>query len=122
METESDADPNASAIHRRGTPLHYAADEFITGTAWDLKRQIKTINCLIALGARIVSRTRTERRRCIGPLRIRCAQAIQFLRAPGADPLIGNNSGSTAFRLVVQNTGRGGSGEPLAIDAQKEIA
>jgi hypothetical protein len=32
-----------------------------------------------------------------------------------------NNPGSTPFHLAVQNTGRGGSGEPSAIGAQREI-
>src|ERR1043166_691767 len=29
------ADPNAATNHRRSTPLHYAADGFISGPAWD---------------------------------------------------------------------------------------
>jgi hypothetical protein len=37
------ADPNAAKNHRRSTPLHYAADGFITGPAWDAKRQVATI-------------------------------------------------------------------------------
>jgi hypothetical protein len=32
-----------------------------------------------------------------------------------------NKSGSTPFHLAVQNTGRGGSGEQKAIDAQRKI-
>jgi hypothetical protein len=32
-----------------------------------------------------------------------------------------NKPGSTPFHLAVQNTGRGGSGEPAAIEAQGEI-
>src|SRR5215469_8316702 len=47
----SNADPNAAANHRKSSPLHYAADGFITGPAWDAKRQAKTIECLLNEGA-----------------------------------------------------------------------
>src|SRR5437016_966093 len=49
----SAADPNAAKNHRQSTPLHYAADGFITGPAWDAKRQIETIRCLLDHGADI---------------------------------------------------------------------
>src|SRR5438876_7823463 len=39
----------------------------------------------------------------------------------GADPTQKNISGSTAFHLAVQNTGRGGSGAEKAIAAQRQI-
>jgi ankyrin repeat protein len=39
----------------------------------------------------------------------------------GSDPLLRNKSGSTPFHLAVQNTGRGGSGSAVAVDAQREI-
>src|SRR5437764_3600893 len=39
----SAADPNAAKNHRKSTPLHYAADGFITGPACDDKRQVGTI-------------------------------------------------------------------------------
>src|SRR6478609_7001226 len=32
---EAGANPNAAANHRRSTPLHYAADGFISGPEWD---------------------------------------------------------------------------------------
>src|SRR3977135_524546 len=35
------ADPNATANHRRSGPLHYAADGYIVGPAWDPKKQVK---------------------------------------------------------------------------------
>jgi hypothetical protein len=47
------AEPNAVANHRRSSPLHYAADGFITGPAWDAKRQVATLRCLIDKGADI---------------------------------------------------------------------
>src|SRR5438045_2163875 len=45
------ADPNAAKNHRRSTPLHYAADGFITGPVWDAKRQVKAIRLLLDHGA-----------------------------------------------------------------------
>src|SRR5205807_3957944 len=47
------ADPNAASNHRHSTPLHYAADGFITGPVWDAKRQVETIRCLLEKGANI---------------------------------------------------------------------
>src|SRR6184192_1772923 len=43
----SAADPNTAKNHRRSTPLHYAADGFITAFAWDAKRQVETIRSLL---------------------------------------------------------------------------
>src|SRR3954464_9096036 len=43
----SGADPNAAKNMRKSTPLHYAADGFITGPAWDAKKQVETIHCLL---------------------------------------------------------------------------
>src|SRR5438874_8003633 len=41
------ADPNAATNHRGSSPLHYAADGFITGRVWDAKRQVETIRVLL---------------------------------------------------------------------------
>ena len=43
----SGADPNAAQNRRRSSPLHYAADGFITGPAWDAQRQVATIRRLL---------------------------------------------------------------------------
>ena len=43
------------------------------------------------------------------------------LLAAGADPRVRNGAGSTPFHLAVQDTGRGGSGAPLARQAQAKI-
>src|SRR2546423_3227072 len=40
------ADPNSTRNHRQSGPLHYAADGYINGPAWDAKRQVETIQCL----------------------------------------------------------------------------
>jgi hypothetical protein len=37
------ADPNAAGNHRRSRPLHYAADGYVSGPAWNATRQVKTI-------------------------------------------------------------------------------
>jgi len=39
----------------------------------------------------------------------------------GCNPTLKNKPGSTPFHLAVQNTGRGGSGEPAAKEAQRQI-
>src|SRR6185295_4707811 len=49
------ADPNAAKNMRKSSPLHYAADGFITGPAWNPKRQVETIRCLLDSGANIHS-------------------------------------------------------------------
>ena len=46
---------------------------------------------------------------------------VTELLKSGSDPTARNKPGSTPFHLAVQNTGRGGSGEPAAINAQREI-
>jgi len=115
------ANPNAATNHRRSTPLHYAADGFISGPAWDAKRQVQTIGCLLDNGADIHSQDKNGATPLHRAVRTRCAAAVKFLLSAGSDPAIRNKPGSTPFHLAVQNTGRGGSGAPVAIDAQREI-
>ena len=117
----SGADPNAARNHRKSTPLHYAADGFITGPAWDAKRQVATIRCLLQNGADIHSQDQNGATPLHRAVRTRCAAAVKCLLAVGSDPTILNKPGSTAFHLAVQNTGRGGSGAPAAVSAQREI-
>src|SRR5437764_1054005 len=47
------ADPNAAKNMRKSSPLHYAADGFVTGPAWNEKKQVATIRCLLQKGADI---------------------------------------------------------------------
>ena len=115
------ADPNAATNHRRSTPLHYAADGFISGPAWDAKRQVETIRCLLDNGADIHAQDKNGATPLHRAVRTRCAVAVRFLLRAGGDPTLKNLSGSTPFHLAVQNTGRGGSGEAAAISAQCEI-
>ena len=115
------ADPNAAANHRRSGPLHYAADGFIGGPAWDAKRQVETIRQLLSKGAHIHLQDKNGATPLHRAVRTRCAAAARFLLESGADPTLRNKSGSTPFHLAVQNTGRGGSGSAAAISAQREI-
>ncbi|PYI84861.1 MAG: hypothetical protein DME26_12505 [Verrucomicrobia bacterium] len=115
------ADPNAAANHRRSGPLHYAADGYIVGPAWDPKRQVKTIRLLLNAGADIHAQDKNGATALHRAVRTRCAAAVCCLLDAGADPTQKNVSGSTAFHLAVQNTGRGGSGAEIAIAAQRQI-
>jgi hypothetical protein len=115
------ADPNAAKNHRKSTPLHYAADGFLTGPAWNPDLQVATIESLIENGARIHSQDMNGATPLHRAVRTRCAAAVRALLKLGADPTMRNKSGSTPFHLAVQNTGRGGSGEPIAVAAQREI-
>jgi hypothetical protein len=115
------ADVNSAKNMRKSSPLHYAADGFITGPVWDAKRQVATIRCLLNHGADIHLQDMNGATPLHRAVRTRCAAAVKFLLAAGADPKIRNKPGSTPFHLAVQNTGRGGSGEPAAIEAQREI-
>lgn len=115
------ADPNAAANHRRSTPLHYAADGFNTGPAWDAKRQVATIRCLLDYGALLLAQDKNGATPLHRAVRTRSADAVRFLLQVGSDPTMQNLSGSTPFHLAVQNTGRGGSGAEAAVSAQRQI-
>src|SRR6266704_7044978 len=115
------ADPNAAANHRRSGPLHYAADGYINGPAWDAKRQVETIRCLLDAGAHVNAQDKNGAAPLHRAVRTRCAAAVQCLLKAGADPTLKNKPGSTPFHLAVQNTGRGGTGAAVASAAQQEI-
>ena len=114
-------DPNAAANHRHSSPLHYAADGYIVGPAWDPKRQVETIRTLLNAGADIHAPDKNGATALHRAVRTRCAAAVHCLLIAGADPTKKNRPGSTAFHLAVQNTGRGGSGADIAINAQRQI-
>jgi len=115
------ADSNAANNHRRSTPLHYAADGFIGGPAYDAKRQVKTIKELLSKGADIHAQDKNGATALHRAVRTRCAAAVRLLLQAGANPATRNKPGSTAFHLAVQNTGHGGSGAAAAMSAQREI-
>ena len=115
------SDPNASMNHRCSGPLHYAADGYIVGPAWDPIRQVKTIGCLLEAGAHLNAQDKNGASPLHRAVRTRCAAAVRTFLEAGADPLLKNKPGSTPFHLAVQNTGRGGSGTDEARLAQREI-
>jgi ankyrin repeat protein len=115
------ADPNAAKNHRSSGPLHYAADGFITGPAWDAKKQMETIQLLLSKGANIHLQDKNGATALHRAVRTRCADAVRLLLQAGADPTTRNKPGSTPFHLAVQNTGRGGTGAAAAVTAQREI-
>jgi hypothetical protein len=115
------ADPNASMNHRRSRPLHYAADGFINGPAWDANKQVKTIRCLLDAGAYINAQDKNGAAPLHRAVRTRCAAAVRCLLKAGSDPTLKNKSGSTPLHLAVQDTGRGGSGAEEARAAQRLI-
>jgi len=115
------SDPNARGKLRHATPLHYAADGSLTAPEWDAKRQVKTICCLLDVGADIAAKDKNGATPLHRAVRTRCAAAVRCLLEAGADPTQKNRPGSTPFHLAVQNTGRGGSGDATAIAAQREI-
>ncbi|HZN32769.1 MAG TPA: ankyrin repeat domain-containing protein [Pirellulaceae bacterium] len=115
------ADPNSAANHRRSGPLHYAADGYVSGPAWDAQRQVKTIRCLLDAGADLQAQDKNGATPLHRAVRTRCADAVECLLAAGSDPTRKNKSGSTPFHLAVQDTGRGGAGSDQARAGQRQI-
>src|SRR4029453_3079274 len=101
--------------------LHHAAGGFMNGPAWDGKKQVATICCLLEHGANIHAQDKNGATPLHRAVRTRCAAAVRCLLRAGADPAMRNKSGSTPFHLAVQNTGRGGTGAAAAVSAQREI-
>ena len=115
------ADPNSTINHRRSGPLHYAADGYINGPAWNAKRQVETIQCLLEAGAEINAQDKNGASPLHRAVRTRCAAAVKCLLKAGGNPTLKNKSGSTPFHLAVQDTGRGGTGAEAARAAQRQI-
>jgi hypothetical protein len=115
------ADVNARMNHRRSGPLHYAADGYINGTAWNAGRQVRMIEVLLDAGAEIDAQDKNGATALHRAVRTRCAAAVKCLLKRGADTRVRNKNGSVAFDLATRNTGRGGSGAEAAKLAQREI-
>jgi len=106
------------AKNRRGAePLHYASDS----NTWNPTAQAATIDCLVRAGANPNAIDKSGVAPLHRAVRTRCAAAVQALLAGGAEPRCKNKNGSTPLHLAAQNTGRGGSGTPHAIEQQRQI-
>ena len=107
-----------AAKNRRGAePLHYAAD----CNTWNPSAQVATIECLVRAGADPNATDKSGVAPLHRAVRTRCAAAVQALLSAGAKADLPNKNGSTPLHLAVQNTGRGGSGSPEAIEQQRQI-
>jgi hypothetical protein len=115
------ADVNSSANHRKGTPLHYAADGYVISPDYDAHRQVRMLGRLLDAGADLQATDKNGATALHRAVRTRCAEAVNFLLEAGASPNKPNLHGSTPLHLAVQDTGRGGSGEPVAREAQNAI-
>jgi len=118
---DAGADPNSARNHRKSGPLHYTADGYVNGRAWNPKRQVQTIQTLLEAGADISAQDKNGATPLHRAVRTRCADAVQFLLEHGSDAKLKNKPGSTPFHLAAQNTGRGGSGAEAAKAAQGQI-
>jgi ankyrin repeat protein len=106
------------AKNRRGAePLHYAAD----ASTWNPTAQAETIRYLLSAGANANAKDANGATPLHRAVRTRSAVAVRALVAGGADVQSKNKNGSTPFDLATRNTGRGGSGSPLAREQQSEI-
>ena len=113
-----DRGANCAAKNRRGAePLHYASD----CNTWNPAAQVATIECLIRAGANPNATDKSGVAAIHRAVRTRCAAAVQALLSGGAKPHLRNKNGSSPLHLAVQNTGRGGSGSPEAIEQQRQI-
>ena len=120
MLLSSGADVNA--VNRRGaTALHYAADGYIVGPAWDAKQQVRTVGVLLEAGAEINAEDKNGATPLHRAVRTRCAAVVKSFLEAGGDPTLRNDSGSTPFHLAVQNAGRGGTGAEQSLAAQRQI-
>jgi len=121
MLLKAGADPNAAANHRKGRPLHYAADGYVVSPIYDAKRQVRMLQCLLNAGADLGAIDKNGATALHRAVRTRCAAAVKFLLEAGTNPDLPNRNGSTPLHLAVQDTGRGGSGAAVAREAQIEI-
>jgi hypothetical protein len=116
------AGSDVGAVNRRGAqPLHYAVDGGPNGPRWDPVAQSATIGRLLDAGADPNATDRSGTTPLHRAIRNRSAAAVEVLLARGADALLRNGRGSTAWQLAHWTTGKGGSGSALAKAEQAEI-
>ena len=113
---------DAASGRRKATPLHYAADGFVSGPTHDEAAQAQTITLLITHGANVDAQDANGATPLHRAVRCRCAAAVEALIAHGCNVNRPNKSGSTPLRLAQVDSGRGGSGDPRARSNQATIA
>lgn len=110
------------ARNRRGAePLHAAVTGVPGSASWDPQRQCTVIAYLVEADADPNAAAAGGVTPLHRAVRNRCSDAVRVLLAAGADPYLANDSGSTAFTLARQTTGRGGTGTAEARAEQQEI-
>ena len=103
------------------SPCTTPADGSPVIKTWNLEAQAETIIFLIGAGADPNSTDKSGVTALHRAVRQRCSSAVEALLIHGANARLKNTSGSTPLHLAVQNTGRGGSGQPEAQAQQKQI-
>jgi len=117
-----EAGADVRARNRRGCePLHSAAVGNPNSPRWNPAAQSATIARLIEAGADPDAMNMDGTTPLHRAVRTRCAGAVQALLEHGADPAIRTKNGSTAVKLALSTTGRGGSGSAEAKAQQQEI-
>jgi ankyrin repeat protein len=116
------AGSDVAAVNRRGAqPLHYAVDGGPNGPSWDPAAQSDTVVRLLDAGADPNATDKGGTTPLHRAIRNRGASAVEALLARGADALLPNGRGSTAWQLANWTTGKGGSGTAAAKEQQAEI-
>jgi ankyrin repeat protein len=113
---------NVRARNRRGAePLHAAVIGVPGSPGWDPTSQREVILYLIAAGADPNAAATGGVTALHRAVRNRCSAAVRALLHAGADPLLQNDSGSSASDLAHWTTGRGGTGSAEAKAEQRII-
>jgi hypothetical protein len=110
------------AKNRRGQePLHAASVGNPNLGTWNPSLQTATIILLVQSGADPNVTDKSGVSPLHKAIRTRCEAAVHTLLDCGADPVRPNKNGSTPILLATLNTGRGGTGSPVAKSQQQQI-
>jgi ankyrin repeat protein len=110
------------ARNRRGAePLHAAVIGYPGSSTWNPADQRRVILFLVESGADPNAAAAGDVTPLHRAVRNRCSAAVEALLLAGANPLLANSRGSTAYDLALLTTGRGGSGSVEAKCEQRII-